>query len=146
MPDPIEHFADRLIAGASDAIVYADAAGSIRFWNRGATSMFGFTEAEALGASLDIIIPAGLRERHWNGFHETMRTGQSRYGEGHILSVPAARKDGSRLSVEFTILPFTGDAGEMIGIAAVMRDVTARFEELRALRKELAARPAAKPG
>ncbi len=143
MPDPIEHFADRFIAGAPDAIVYADADGIIRCWNRGATRIFGFTEAEALGASLDIIVPAGLRERHWQGYRETMRTGQSRYGEGHILSVPAIRKDGSRLSVDFTIMPFTGESGQMIGIAAIMRDVSARFEEIRALRKELASRPAA---
>jgi PAS domain-containing protein len=72
-----------------------------------------------------------------------MRTGQSRYGDGHILSVPALRKDGARISVEFTIVPFTDDSGQMIGIAAIMRDATARFEELRALRRQLAAPPAA---
>jgi PAS domain S-box-containing protein len=137
---PLEHFADRLVAGMSDAIVYADAEGVIRFWNRGATRVFGFTETEALGRSLDFIIPEGLRERHWHGYRATMRTGQSRYGGGEILSVPALRKDGARVSVEFTIVPFTDDAGQMTGIAAILRDVTARFEELRALRKELAAR------
>ena len=137
---PLEHFADRLVAGMSDAIVYADAEGVIRLWNRGATRVFGFTETEALGRSLDIIIPEGLRERHWRGYRATMRTGQSRYGDGEILSVPALRKDGARVSVEFTIVPFTDDAGRMMGIAAILRDVTARFEELRALRKELAAR------
>ena len=67
-----------------------------------------------------------------------MRTGQSRYGEGHALSVPALRKDGAQISVEFTIVPFTGEAGQMIGIAAVMRDATARLEELRNLRRQLA--------
>jgi hypothetical protein len=72
-----------------------------------------------------------------------MRTGQSRYGDGQILSVPAARKDGARISVEFTIVPFTDDSGQMIGIAAIMRDATARFEELRALRCQLALHPAA---
>ena len=70
-----------------------------------------------------------------------MRTGQSRYGDGQTLSVPAVRKDGMRISVEFIIVPFTDDAGKMIGIAAIMRDATARFAELRALRKELVARP-----
>jgi PAS domain S-box-containing protein len=78
----------------SDAIVYADAEGVIRVWNRGATRIFGFAEAEALGHSLDIIIPENLRERHWQGYRTTMRTGQSRYGDGQILSVPAVRKDG----------------------------------------------------
>ena len=140
-----EHFADRLFAGMADAIVYADADGVIRLWNRGAVRIFGFTESEALGQSLDIIIPETLRERHWHGYRATMRTGQSRYGDGQLLSVPAVRKDGTRISVEFTIVPFTDDAGQMIGIAAIMRDATARFEELRALRKDLAARSAEVP-
>jgi PAS domain S-box-containing protein len=140
MRPELEHFADRLVAGMSDAIVYADAEGAIRLWNQGATRIFGFTEAEALGRSLDLIIPENLRQRHWDGYRATMRTGQSRYGEGQTLSVPAVRKDGKRISVEFIIVPFTDDAGQMIGIAAIMRDTTARFAELRALRKELAAR------
>ena len=137
------HFADRLVSGMSDAVVYADAEGVIRLWNRGATRIFGFAEAEALGRSLDIIIPENLRERHWHGYRATMRTGRSRYGDGQVLSVPAVRKDGARISVEFIIVPFADDTGQMIGITAIMRDVTARFEELRALRRQLAAQPAA---
>src|SRR4051794_23583665 len=97
--DP-RQFAEQLVAGVSDAIVYADAEGAIRLWNRGATRMFGFAETEAIGRSLDIIIPERLRARHWKGFRATMRTGQSRYGEGHVLSVPAIRKDGGQISVE----------------------------------------------
>jgi PAS domain S-box-containing protein len=137
MFDP-DRFARTLVAGMPDAIVYADAAGLIGVWNAGAVRMFGFTEQEALGQSLDIIIPGSLHGRHWQGYRETMRTGQTRYGDGQILAVPAVRKDGSRLSVEFTIVPFTGENGTMNGIAAIMRDVTARFEELRTLRKEIA--------
>jgi signal transduction histidine kinase len=72
-----------------------------------------------------------------------MRTGESRYGDGQVLSVPAVRKDGARISVEFTIVPFTNDSGQMIGIAAIMHDTTKRFEELRALRRQLAVHPAA---
>lgn len=133
------NFAADLVAGLSDALVFADKEGRIRVWNAGAERIFGFTAAEALGNTLDMIIPASLRARHSDGFSETMRTGQTRYGNGDILSVPALRKDGSRISVEFSIVPFTGAGGEMTGIAAVMRDVTARFEALRALRTELAA-------
>jgi len=142
--DPAQ-FADRLVSGMPDAIVYADADGVIRRWNRGATRIFGFAEAEALGRSLDIIIPENLRERHWNGYRATMRTGQTRYGDGQILSVPAIRKDGARISVEFTIVPFTDGSRQMVGIAAIMRDTTARFEELRALRRQLAAHQATSP-
>jgi PAS domain S-box-containing protein len=138
--DP-DRFARTLVDGMPDAIVFADAAGLIRVWNRGAERMFGFSEAEALGQPLDIIIPGSLRDRHWQGFRETMHTGETRYGDGQILAVPAVRKDSTRLSVEFTIVPFTGDNGRITGIAAIMRDVTARFEELRALRQQLAARP-----
>ena len=112
--------------------------GVIRRWNGGATRIFGFTDTEAVGQSLDIIIPESLRARHWHGYRTTIQTGQSRYGEGPLLSVPAVRKDGSRISVEFTIVPFTNSGGQMTGIAAIMRDATARFEEMRALRKELA--------
>ena len=136
--DP-DQFADRLVSGMPDAIVYADAEGVIRRWSRGATRIFGFAEAEALGRSLDIIIPENLRERHWQGYRATMRTGKTRYGDGQILSVPAMCKDGARISVEFTIVPFSDDSGQMVGIAAIMRDTTARFEELRALRRQLAA-------
>jgi len=139
MPPDRDRFARALVDGMPDAIVHADAAGLIQVWNAGATRLFGFTEAEALGQSLDIVIPGGMRDRHWRGFRETMRTGQTRYGDGQILAVPATRKDGKRISVEFTIVPFTDAGGRMTGIAAIMRDVTARFEELRTLRERLAA-------
>ena len=136
--DP-KRFAERLVSAMPDAVIYADAEGVIRFWNGGATRIFGFADAEAIGQSLDIIIPERLRARHWEGFRTTMRTGQSRYGEGQTLSVPAIRKDGAQISVEFTIVPFADDSGQMVGIAAIMRDVTARFEELRNLRRQMAA-------
>jgi PAS domain S-box-containing protein len=145
MPIDPDSFARALVSGMPDAIVYADEAGLIRVWNHGAIRMFGFTEAEALGQSLDIIIPAAARDRHWHGFQETMRAGQTRYGDGQILAVPATHKDGTRVSVEFTIVPFSGADGRMAGIAAIMRDVTARFEELRTLRKQIAALSATKP-
>jgi PAS domain S-box-containing protein len=135
--DP-ERFASVMVSLMSDAVVYADAEGLIRFWNKGAERMFGFIAAEALGRSLDIIIPERLRERHWAGYEKTMRTGETRYAAGDLLAVPALRRDGARLSVEFTILPFHDDAGTMVGVAAVMRDVTARFEEMKALRRRAA--------
>lgn len=141
----VDAFCRALAHEAADAIIYADAAGAIGFWNKGAERIFGFTAAEALGKSLDIIIPENLRQRHWTGFDATMRTGQTRYGAGDLLAVPALRKDGTRISVEFTILPFHDDAGQMVGIAAILRDVTTRFEEMKALRKQLAARQGGGP-
>ena len=134
-----EDFAARLVAGCPEAVIYADAQGRIRFWNEAATRIFGFAESEAIGESLDLIIPERLRQRHWDGFRHTMATGQSRYGEGEMLSVPGLRRDGATISVEFTIVPLRADDGQMNGIIAIMRDATSRFEELRALRRRLAA-------
>jgi PAS domain S-box-containing protein len=134
-----QDFPARLVAECSEAVVYADAAGRIGYWNRGAARIFGYGEREALGMSLDLIIPERLRARHWQGYDEVMKGRASRYAEGALLAVPARHQDGHQLSIEFTILPFRDAAGAIVGIAAVMRDVTARFEEARALRRELAA-------
>lgn len=127
-----------LLEGEGDAVVASDRDGIILFWNPGAARIFGFTADEAIGQSLDIIIPERLRARHWEGYRETMRTGKSRYGGGDLLSVPALRKDGAQISVEFTIAVVRNEPGsEMLGLVAVMRDATVRFNELKALRKEL---------
>ena len=130
-------FCRRLAREAPDAIVYADAEGVIRFWNRGAEQIFGWSAEEAVGRSLDLIIPEKLRDRHWEGWNKVMATGRSRYAAGELLAVPGLRKDGSRISVEFTILPFTAE-GRVLGMAAILRDVTRRFEETQRLRRELA--------
>ena len=127
-----------LLAGRSDAVIAADARGVIRFWNPGAERVFGYAAVEAIGQSLDLIIPEALRKRHWEGYEQVMRTGKSRYGEGDVLAVPGQRKDGKRISLEFTIVPLHGLDGALNGIGAVLRDVTARFEELRSLRKKAA--------
>ncbi|MHA7064907.1 PAS domain S-box protein [Azospirillum brasilense] len=129
-----------LLNSPAEAIAYSDRDGVIRFWNAGAERVFGFTADEALGQSLDIIIPDRQRQRHWDGYDQVMKTGESRYGSGDLLSVPATRKDGTRISVEFTIVPLKDADGTMMGMAAVMRDVTARFDEVKALRRQAAGR------
>jgi PAS domain S-box-containing protein len=127
-----------LLVSNADAIIAADAQGVIRFWNPGAERVFGFTAADAVGQSLDLIIPERLRDRHWRGYREVMRTGQSRYGDGDILAVPGVRKDGTRISLEFTIVPLRDGSGGLSGMGAILRDVTTRFNELQTLRKKLA--------
>jgi PAS domain S-box-containing protein len=134
-----EQIAEALLSTRSDAIVAADRDNIIRFWNPGAERIFGHSTADAVGQSLDLIIPERLRQRHLDGFRHTMATGQSRYGEGEMLSVPALRKDGATISVEFTVVPLKSEDGQMTGIIAIMRDATRRFEEMRALRRKLAA-------
>ena len=126
-----------LLASTSDAIVATDRDGRITFWNPGAERIFGFAADEAIGKSLDLIIPENLRARHWEGFHHVMKTGVSRYGDGDLLSVPGLAKDGRRISVEFTIVMLR-DGADVTGTVAVMRDVTKRFEEVRELRRKLA--------
>ena len=131
--------AEALLQSAGDAIIATDCDGIITLWNAGATRIFGHSANDAVGQSLDLIIPENQRARHWAGYTEVMRTGQSRYAEGAMLAVPALRKDGKRISLEFTIVPIKDVSGAMQGMVAVLRDVTARFEELRELRKRVAA-------
>ncbi len=134
-----DQIAAAVLGASADAIVACDRDGTIRFWNAGAVRIFGFTAEEAVGQSLDIIIPERLRARHWDGYRAVMDSGRSRYGDGELLSVPSQRKDGTRLSIEFTVVALKDPEGRMSGIAAVMRDVTARFEEMKALRRQLQA-------
>lgn len=129
---------DALLATKSDAIVATDRDGLITFWNPGAARIFGYTSDEAVGQSLDIIIPENLRARHWAGYREVMATGQSRYGEGDTLSVPALTKFGKRISVDFTIAMLHDPQQKPNGMVALLRDVTARFDELRSLKRKLA--------
>ena len=134
-----ELLAESLLASASDAIVVSDREGMVRVWNPGAERIFGHSAAEAIGQSLDLIIPQNLRARHWDGYRHVMETGRSQYDAGALLSVPGLRKDGERISLEFTIVPLASASGHVEGLAAVMRDVTARFNEVRELKRRLAA-------
>jgi PAS domain S-box-containing protein len=129
--------AEAILSTRSDAIVAADRDGIIGFWNPGAVRLFGYSHDEAMSRSLDLIIPERLRQRHWDGYRRVIETGKSRYGQGDVLSVPAVRKDGATISVEFTIMPLQS-SGQMIGMVAIMRDVTRRFDEMRALKRKLA--------
>ena len=128
---------EAILSAKSDAIVAADRKGVIVFWNPGAERMFGYAGADAVGRSLDIIIPTRLRKRHWDGYHRVMKSGESRYEHGDILAVPAIKKDGKGLSIEFTIIPLRNETGDLIGLIAIIRDVTKRFEEIRALKQKL---------
>ena len=132
-----EMVGEAVLSTRSDAIIAADRRGIIVYWNSGAERIFGFAAAEAIGQSLDLIIPERLRKRHWDGYTRTIRTGVTRYGAGDVLAVPAVRKDGLVISVEFTILPFTDRNGQVIGIGAILRDVTVRFGESRICAKHL---------
>lgn len=128
---------EKLVQAAGDAIVAADREGKIVLWNRAAERIFGFAQGEALGRSLDLIIPERFRERHWQGYRETMRTGVTRYG-AEVLRVPALRKDGRPLSIAFTVGLILSAEKQVATIVAVKRDDTARWDDERAMRKRLA--------
>lgn len=130
--------ADALLTSASDAIIATDRDGAVTFWNPGAERIFGFSSNEAMGHPLDFIIPENLKARHWAGYRHTMATGESRYGAGDLLSVPALTKSGQRISVEFTIVMLRDERGLPDGTVAVLRDVTRNFAEKLALRHEIA--------
>ena len=135
MPTEIDHQA--LVAAVGDAIVACDAGGAITLWNAAAEHLFGYPQAEALGQSLDLIIPQRLRQRHWDGYHKTMETGITRYGHD-VLRVPAVDKQGRAMSIAFTVAMLFSPEHKVTTIVAVIRDETSRFNDDRALRKRLA--------
>ena len=128
----------QIVDFSQDGMLFADREGIIRLWNSGAETIFGYSIREALGQSLDLIVPEKLRERHWEGYRRVMDTGETRYGN-ELLKVPALRKDGKRLSIEFSILLLRDRQNEIIGSAAVMRDVTERWQHENDLKGRLKA-------
>ena len=126
----------QLVEVVGDAIMASDASGAITLWNPASERMFGYTESEALGQSLDLIIPQRQQQRHWDGYHKTMQTGVTRYGND-VLRVPAVHKDGHSLSIAFTVALLHAPDGTISNIVAVIRDESSRFAEDRALRKRL---------
>jgi PAS domain S-box-containing protein len=127
----------QIVEGSPDAIIVGDRAGNILLWNAAAAGMFGFAAEEAVGRSMDLIIPERLRARHWEGYHATMATGRSRYGAGDLLAVPAITKDGRTISIEFTIQMLRDGEGRVAATVAIVREVTKRFQRERELGRRL---------
>jgi PAS domain S-box-containing protein len=135
---PHEALCRSIVEAAQDGIVFADRDGVIRLWNAGAETIFGYPPEQALGQRLDLIIPENLRARHWEGYRRVMASGATRYAL-ELLKVPALRRDGTRISLEFTVVPVRGASGEILGVGAIIREVTERWRQERALRERLAA-------
>lgn len=128
-----------LLRQLADTVVIADADGTVTFWNDAATRLFGWSAHEALGRSLDLIIPERVRARHWAGYYQTMATGHTSYGD-RLLEVPALHRDGRTLSIAFTVsLIHEADGATPTAIAAVLRDDTERWQERRRLHADLVA-------
>jgi PAS domain S-box-containing protein len=128
----------KIVEHSPMAILFADREGKIRLWNAGAETVFGYTAKEALGQSLDLIVPERQRARHWEGWVKVMATGVTKYGRDP-LAVPAVRKDGTRISIEFNVVLVRTDSGELAGVAAMVQDVTARWQKQKEMNARLAA-------
>ena len=126
----------QLVECVGDAIIVVDAHEKIVMWNPAATRIFGYSKAEALGNTLDLIVPERQRQRHDEGCRKTMDTGITRYGTS-LLKVPALHKNGSMLSIAFTVGMLFDEHQKVSGIVAIIRDETERFAEERALKKRL---------
>ena len=142
LDEPLPEVSDRTLAELvhrlADAVLLADRDGTIAYWNDAAERLFGWTAAEAIGQSLDLIVPERLRARHWEGWHKVVATGETRYGES-LLEVPALRKDGEPLSIAFTVSLLTEPGStDVSAVAAVLRDDTARWQQRREQRDEIA--------
>lgn len=129
---------EQFVNTASDAILISDIDGIILFWNYGAEQLFQYSSQEAVGQSLDLIIPENLRSRHWDGYRRVMASGETKYKTG-LLSSPGIRKDGSRISLEFSMVLLRSDDGALQGCGSIMRDVTERWRKEKELRDRLIA-------
>jgi PAS domain S-box-containing protein len=134
----MDRLLEQLVNDTPDAVLVSDREGIIRYWNRGAEQMLGHTAAEAVGQTLDLIIPENLRERHWEGYRRVMASGETKYRTG-LLASPGIRKDGSRISLEFSMVLLRDESGAMAGCASIMRDVTERWRKEKELKERLAA-------
>lgn len=123
---------------ASDAIIFVDAKGVVRFWNESAKAVFGYSADEALGRSLDLIIPERLRQAHWDAFQRAIEMGQTSLGR-QALATRAVDKDGNKLYVELSFAVVKDMAGKVAGALGIARDVTSRYVSEVALRKRLSA-------
>lgn len=132
----LEQYLRHTLDAAPDAILVSDRQGIIQYWNSGAEQMFGFSAAEAVGQSLDIFIPEKLRARHWDGYYKVMESGVTKYQTG-LLSSPGLCKDGSQVSLEFSMVLLKDEDGNMQGCASIMRDVTARWQKEKELKQKL---------
>jgi len=128
----------KIVENSPMAIMFADREGKIRLWNSGAETVFGYMAKEALGQSLDLIVPERQRQRHWEGWDKVMASGVTKYGRDP-LAVPAMRKDGSRISIEFNVVLVRAESGELAGVAAMVQDVTARWQKQKEMNARLAA-------
>lgn len=132
--EPVD--AARLLDQAPDAVIYADHTGVIRYWNPAAERVFGYQPAQAVGRSLDLIVPQEFRDAHWAGYQRAVAAGATKY-VGRALTTRALRADGSSTYVDLAFEIVHDSDGAVTGVMATARDVTERFTAERAMRRRL---------
>ena len=120
--------ANWLVEQSPDATIYSDKEGHIRVWNAAAEKMFGFSVEQALGQSLDLIIPERLRRMHWRGFDAAIAAGVTKHS-GKPMATKALRADGSEFYTEMGFALVFNDQGEVVGTVAQARDITDRYKK-----------------
>jgi PAS domain S-box-containing protein len=131
-----EERARLLLDQAPDAIIFADVEGRIVEWNAAAEAVFGYTAGEAVGQSLDLIVPERFREAHWAGFRRALGDGETKYA-GKSLPTRSMRKDGRDIYVELTFAIVKGTDGNVLGALAHARDISERWAAEREQRQRL---------
>lgn len=134
---PGAEYAD-IVRDLADALIFSDIDGIIRIWNRGAEEVFGYPAMEAIGQSLDLIIPESLRAAHWTGYRRAIEHGSTKMGRQSIVT-RSLHKTGQKIYVDMSFAVVKNHAGEVVGSVAVARDATQRYLSDKALRAELAA-------
>jgi PAS domain S-box-containing protein len=125
-----------IVEQAPDALIFADRSGAIGLWNRASEILFGYSAAEVLGKSLDVIIPERLRSAHWAGFRKAIDTGHAKYA-GRVLTTRSMQKNGKTLYVDLSFALVRKSDGAITGALAIGRDCTDRYLSDRALRTRL---------
>ena len=133
----VENLSGDILRSMPEALIFADLEGIIRMWNPGAETVFGFTAAESIGQSLDLIIPERLRKAHWEGFNKAVARGGTIPGRTSLIT-RSLHKSGEPIYVDMSFAMVKNQAGQMLGSMAVARDATARFLEEKNLRRQLA--------
>ena len=123
----------RILEDLADALICTDRSGTITRWNRASAALFGYSSQETLGQNLDMIIPEHLRPAHWKGFDAAIASGTMKL-QGRPTLTRALHKSGRKLYIEMTFALVKDGKGEVVGSAAMARDVTERVERERAAR------------
>ena len=124
-----------IVACMHEAVILADLKGVVVVWNHGAETLFGFTADEAIGQTVDLIIPEKMRKAHWDGFNKAVEHGDTLSAKGSRMT-RALQKSGEPLYVDMSFAMVRNAAGELTGSIAVARDATARFMAERAARQQ----------